>query len=175
MRGVVFAARAVLAGAVLATRVAAAPATPFVFEPPATLGPAAVSHAAIGATYAWFARDRRQPLRLTITVMPTREVEDRLGTLDAAACVAPFVAELRNRNDGLFLSAQNRPLQVAGHELVQFRWTGRRDGRALTGIVSCGRIGRRYYVVDFVDALNASTRSFPAIRARLSNLVATPP
>ncbi|MGE0487270.1 MAG: hypothetical protein AB7Q81_24160 [Gammaproteobacteria bacterium] len=148
-------------------------ALPFAFAPPDTLATPVVSHAAIGTTYAYLAEDGARPLRLTITLMPAGEVEARFGALDAAACVNPFLDELAHTHEHFFAAAQARPLVVAGHELPQFRWTGEKRGRTLTGIVSCGRLGRTYYVVDFVDALAPSTRSFPDLRERLRRLQAT--
>ncbi|MCP5202492.1 MAG: hypothetical protein H6977_21050 [Gammaproteobacteria bacterium] len=158
----------------LVARTHAAP-LPFTFTAPDTLRAAQISRAAIGNTYAYLAADPAQPLRLTITVMAAGEVEARFGALDTAACVNPFLDELGRNHAHFFAVAQARPLVVAGHELPQFRWTGERRGRTLTGIVACGRLDHAYYIVDFVDALGPSTTSFPDLRSRLRELAPAAP
>ncbi|MEQ8230186.1 MAG: hypothetical protein RLW61_17940 [Gammaproteobacteria bacterium] len=158
---------AVIAGAlfVLASH---ANEAPFNFVPPPPLAAAGVQRALLGNTHTYRAAGVLP--RLTITTMPVREIDGRFGALSGRSCIEPFLAELAQAHGRFFVAGQARPLAVGGHQLRQFRWSGEKDGRVLTGVLSCGRLGRYYYVFDFVDELIAATTSFPRIRASLRAL-----
>jgi len=164
--------RRALLAAVLACALASAQAergrrAPFEFDAPGELREAAVSHARLGTTYAYHARDRARPLRLTITALPASEIRAELGSLSDGRCADLFVAALAEDHERFFVLTQERPLRLGESALLQRRWTGVRDGVELTGVVGCARIGRYYFAIDFVDEVRAASQSFPPIRARL--------
>ena len=166
--------RAWIAWASLVAVAHAADDAPFSFSPPDALGEALVSRALMGTTYAYLPAERSAPLRLTITAMPAREIATRVGNLTDVQCINLFLDELAEAHESFFVAAQMRPLAVGSHAFTQFRWTGRRDGHNLTGILSCRRIGEFYFAIDFVDAVPDAMRSFPAIRAGLREFAASP-
>lgn len=141
---------------------------PFVFDAPEAFGATQVSRALMGTTFAYLAPG--SPLRLTITVMPAAEIHARVGRLSAVQCINLFLEQLQQAHAQFFVAAQTRPLAVDRSEFPQFRWSGKRDGRMLTGVLACGQIDNAYYAVDFVDALDSATDSFPDIRAALRRL-----
>ncbi len=145
-------------------------APPFTLTPPPGLEGPATEHAALGATYAWHAEPASGALMLTITTLSAGEISAQVGALTEVQCINLFLAPLRERHERFFVVAMARPLQIAGTEFPQFRWSGDRGGRTLTGILSCGRIGADWYVVHFADELLSAARAFPAIRASLRSL-----
>jgi len=168
------AVRATLAGVMLTVAgmlAAQARDVPFVFAPPAPLAAAGVQRARLANTYAYLARDAAKTPRLTITTMPAAEIDAHFGVLSGTQCINLFLGELERDHTSFFVASQTQPLTVAGHELPQFRWSGEKAATTLTGVLSCGRLGRHYFVFDFVDELSAATRSFPQIRATLRALV----
>ncbi|MEQ8661423.1 MAG: hypothetical protein RLW62_11435, partial [Gammaproteobacteria bacterium] len=124
---------------------------PFRFEPPPPLNATGVQRALLGNTHTYHAADATALPRMTITTMPAREIDQRFGALSGRGCINLFLGELERTHTRFFVASQARPLAVAGHALTQFRWSGEKDGRMLTGVLSCGRLGRHYYVFDFVD------------------------
>ncbi|MEX2481921.1 MAG: hypothetical protein WD928_13780 [Gammaproteobacteria bacterium] len=142
-------------------------AAPFSFTAPATFRAPLISHARMGTTYAYLPDDSAETLRLTITAMPASEVRAHLGRLSSAECTALFVDALRDAHQQFFVAAQERSLSLGAHALVQRRWTGEKDGKAVTGIVACAEIDGYYYAVDFIDELHDALHSFPSIRTSL--------
>ncbi|MGR8919220.1 MAG: hypothetical protein ACU85V_06355 [Gammaproteobacteria bacterium] len=160
--------RALALALLLAARGAAA-APPFALGPGAALDEPDVQRALVGTTYAYRGTDDAS-LRFTVTVMRASEVRQALGELAPVDCINVFVEEVRNSHERFFVAAAQRPLLVAGSEFPQFRWSGKRLGRTRTGVLSCGLIGGRYFVIHFVDELTRASRSFPAVRATLSGM-----
>lgn len=143
---------------------------PFSLTPPASLHAAPVARAASGNTYAWLPADLKQPLRLMLTVMPAAEIRHRLGALSDSQCVRLFLDEVRREHQHFFAIDMASPLVLGAAELRRVRWTGSRNGHALTGVLACGEVRGYYYVVHYTDAIEQATVSFPAIRASLKSL-----
>ena len=157
-------------------QVAAVLAAPsYRFEKPEFLGEPEVAKTLMGATYAYMPESLSSAQRLMITTMPAEEVRRQLGPLSAVQCVNLFLKELRTEHERFFVVSQKRPLTVGAHEFVQFRWTGDKADKTLTGVLSCGDIDGVYYVVHFVDELLDATHSFPKIRASLKTLATRTP
>ena len=149
---------------------AALAAPPYRFEKPEFLAEPEVAKTLMGATYAYMPQSISAAQRLMITTMPAEEVRRQLGSLSAVQCVNLFLKELRTEHERFFVVSQKRPLTVGAHEFVQFRWSGDKADKTLTGVLSCGDIDGVYYVVHFVDELLDATHSFPKIRASLKTL-----
>ena len=145
-------------------------AAPFKLTPPASLRAAPVARAASGNTYAYLPTDLREPVRFMITTMPASEIRARLGALSEAQCVHLFLDELRKDHRHFFAIDMASPLAVGPAAFQRVRWTGDKGGRSLTGVLSCGELDGYYYVVHYLDAIDAAIRSFPAIRASLKAL-----
>ena len=143
---------------------------PFELTAPHELRAAPVARAASGNTYAYLPADLRQPLRFMITTMPAGEIRARLGALSDAQCIHLFLDELRKDHQHFFALDMSSPLEMGPAAFQRVRWTGDKDGRSLTGVLSCGEINGYYYVVNYVDAIASATVSFPAIRASLKAL-----
>jgi hypothetical protein len=148
----------------------AADDAPFTLTPPPGLRAAPVARAASGNTYAWLPANLKQPLRLMITTMPSGEIRHRLGALSDSQCIRLFLDEIRREHQQFFAVDMGTPLAVGASELRRVRWTGNRNGRTLTGVLSCGEMHGYYYVVHYTDAIEHATESFPAIRASLKSL-----
>ncbi len=147
---------------------AAAPS--YTFEKPAFLGEPQVVRSLLGATYAYMPPSSDLARRLMITTMPVSEIRQQLGTLTEVQCANLFLDELRLSHERFFVTSMARPLTVGSREFIQFRWTGDKHRKTLTGVLSCGRIKGNYYVIHFVDELSAATHSFPSIRSSLKTL-----
>ena len=154
---------------------AAFAAPPYRFEKPEFLAEPEVAKTLMGATYAYMPQSISSARRLMITTMPAEEVRRQLGSLSAVQCVNLFLKELRAEHERFFVVSQKRPLTVGAREFVQFRWTGDKADKTLTGVLSCGTIDGVYYVVHFVDELLDATQSFPKIRASLKTLATRTP
>ena len=152
------------------TSTAAGIDAPFALTPPPALHAAPVARAASGNTYAYLPTNLKQALRLMITAMPAAEIRRRLGQLSDAQCIRLFLAELRKDHQHFFAIDMSSPLLVSEASFRRVRWTGDKDGRALTGVLSCGELEGYYYVVHYADAIASATLSFPAIRASLKSL-----
>ena len=143
---------------------------PFKLTPPASLRAAPVARAASGNTYAYLPTDLSEPVRFMITVMPAGEIRARLGALSETQCIHLFLDELRKDHQHFFAVDMASPLAMGPAAFRRVRWTGDKGARSLTGVLSCGELDGYYYVVNYVDAIGAATRSFPAIRASLKAL-----
>lgn len=164
-------------GALLSASAQAAPgiAAPFTLTPPPALHAAPVSRAASGNTYAYLPQDLRTPQRLMITTIMTGEIRARFGALSDTHCIRLFLDELRKEHQNFFAVDMTSPLTVGEAEFRRVRWTGEKNGRALTGVLACGERQDYYYVVHYVDAIASATASFPAIRASLHALRSSSP
>jgi hypothetical protein len=140
---------------------------PYELEKPSFVDNPQVVTSLLGATYTYAAES---PKSLMITIMAARDVRRQMGALSDIQCANLFIAELRATHSRFFVVNMTRPLIVGTAKFVQFRWSGEKSHRTLTGVVSCGTIGDAYYVIHFVDDLTAATHSFPAIRASLKTL-----
>ena len=149
--------------------------SPFTLTAPSSLRAAPVARAASGNTYAWLPANLKQPLRLMITTMPVNEIHHRLGTLSDSQCIRLFLDEVRREHQQFFAIDMDTPLALGPADMRRVRWTGSKNGRALTGVLSCGQLRGYYYVVHYTDALEHATQSFPAIRASLQALRAADP
>jgi len=147
---------------------------PFSLMTPPGLAQPQLSRTLTGETWAYLATQRGQPTRLLITVMAATDVENLLGTFSDVRCVNLFVDELRRQYDDFFVIEMKRPLALGPSELPQFRWTGRRVSSMLTGVLSCGQLADRYYIIDFVDELQNASHSFPGVRRALRSFSAAP-
>ena len=105
---------------------------PFAFDAPEAFDVPQVSRALMGSTFAYLTPGG--PLRLTITVMPAAEIDARVGRLSPVQCINLFLEQLQTTHAQFFVAAQTRPLTVGHTEFPQFRWSGKRDGRMLTGV-----------------------------------------
>lgn len=143
---------------------------PFTFEAPAFLSGPEVSSTLSGSTYAYTARDRKKLTQLLLTTIPTQAIRARYGDLSDVQCIHAFLDEIEVAHDRFFVVAATRPLQIGDTEFIRFRWTGDKAGVTMTGVLSCGQLDGYYYVIHFVDRLQAATGSFPRIRARLQLL-----
>lgn len=155
---------------------AAATSAPFALEPPAFLRGPQVATSLMGATYTYLPLRFDADTRLMITTMPSAEIRRRFGTLTELQCIQLFLGELRATHERFFVVAMNEPLTLGPITVPRFRWNGVHAGRPMTGVLSCGELADRYYVVHFVDALANAVQTFPAIRTSLKTLVpvATP-
>lgn len=142
----------------------------FDFAAPAPFTAPGETRALMGTTYTYRPPDLDDALGLTITTMPATEVARRVGQLSPVQCMNIFVDELRSSHDRFFVASARRPLVLGGREFPQFRWNGDKLDRRLTGVLSCGLLDGRYFVVHFVDEIRQAARSFPAIRAQLRRL-----
>lgn len=154
---------------------AAGDGSPFTLSAPAELHAAPVARAASGNTYAWLPANLKDPLRLMITTMPAGEIRHRLGALSDSQCIRLFLDEIRREHQQFFAVDMDTPLALGPTELRRVRWTGHRNGRDLTGVLSCGELHGFYYVVHYTDAIEHATRSFPAIRASLKAMRSADP
>ena len=172
LRGMLF-----VLGAVLSALAQAAPgiAPPFTLTPPVALHAAPVARAASGNTYAYLPLDLRTPQRLMITTIMASEIRARFDTLSDRQCIRLFLDELRKEHQNFFAVDMTSPLLIGEAEFRRVRWTGEKNGRALTGVLACGELHDYYYVVHYVDALASATASFPAIRASLHSLHSSSP
>gem|GEM_PF-2163175 len=151
--------------------VLACAAPPYTFAKPDFLGPPLESKTLMGATYTYLPSTTAAAQLLMITMMPGADIRQRFGELSNVQCINLFLAELKTTHERFFVVAQKRPVRVGVQEFVQFRWTGDKNGKALTGILSCGILGDAYVVVHFADELSQATHSFPSIRQSLKSLV----
>ena len=143
---------------------------PFDLTPPTSLRAAPVARAASGNTYAYLPADLSRPLRFMITTMPADEIRARLGALSEAQCIHLFLDELRQGHLNFFATDMASPLAVGPAAFQRVRWTGDKESRNLTGVLSCGELNGYYYVVNYVDEIAGATESFPGIRTSLKAL-----
>lgn len=144
------------------------PAPPFTFTPPGFLRGPHVARALLGTTYAYTAA--LGAAQLLITTVPAATMRAQVGKLSPLQCIQLFAQEIEAGHRGFFGVMMTRPLALGAQELLRYRWYGDKGGRSLTGVLSCGELDGRYFIVHFVDELGAATRSFPAIRASLRAL-----
>lgn len=146
-------------------------APPFALEPPPFLTGPQVAQTLMGATYTYLPATPGAATRLMLTTMSVQRVARELGKLTDIQCANLFMEELRNTYQNFFVLSMRRPLRFSDREFIQFRWTGEKDRRTLTGVLSCGALNGHYYVVHFADHLMRATASFPPIRSSLRRLV----
>lgn len=154
-----------------ATRAAETP-PPFAFAPPDFLHGPQVARAQLGTTYAYTGAPGAA--QLLITTIPAATLRARVGGLSPLQCIQLFAQEIAAGHGGFFGVMMTQPLAVGAQQLLRYRWHGDKDGRSFTGVLSCGELDGRFFVVHFVDELRAATRSFPAIRASLRALRVAP-
>ena len=147
---------------------AAETSAPFAFTPPDFLRGPHIARALLGTTYAYTAAPG--PAQLLITTIPAATLRAQVGGLSPLQCIRLFAQEIEAGHSGFFGVMMTRPLAVGTQELLRYRWHGDKGGRSLTGVLSCGELDGRFFVIHFVDELRAATRSFPAIRASLRAL-----
>ncbi len=161
---------AALLGTLANAALAAAPTPPFELVPPVTLRGPHIATSLMGTTYTYLPPGFKTATRLMITTMPAAAIRQRLGELSDVQCIQLFLAELRATHERFFVVAMREPLALGPVALTRYRWNGDSAGRAMTGVLACGRVGSDYYVIHFADTLATAMRTFPAIRASLKTM-----
>ena len=161
-------------GWLLGNPVVAADNPPFTFAAPTFFGKPAISHNLLGTNYVYVARARAAHTLLMISTMAQTTIRSQLGQLSEAQCVSLFQREIGNTHARFFAVSDPAPLAVGAGRFPQVRWTAHKDHHMETGVLACGELDGRYYVVHFADELKSAITSFPFIRAALHALRSAP-